>query len=201
MVCSLLAFKKTLSQLGFWALALSLTGCSPESDTINGHLYIKNLAINWQQQLQIQSGLELGLSDANIAALESGIPLTISVDLRLGRRYRGWAREVRTQSFHWRIRYLPLSEHYALENPIAKTTETYPRLRTLLTSLRIPNWYPTNVTIEDITDNRYQMQIRARLNRLELPAPLRLPALFSSQWRLSDSWHTLLIPLPTGIAP
>jgi len=201
MACFLLAYKKTLNGLGFLALASLLTACSSEPDPTNGHLYIKNLAINWQQQLHIQSGLELGLSDANIAALESGIPLTITVDLRLGRRYQGWAREVRTQSFHWRIRYLPLSEHFTLENPIAKTTEIYPRLRTLLTSLRIPSWYPVNITAVDVTDNRYQIQIRARLNRLELPAPLRLPALFSSQWRLSDSWRTLLVPLPTGLEP
>lgn len=178
-------------------LLLLATGCGPStSEVANGHLTVRNVNLGWQQHLYVQAGLELGLSNANIEALQSGVPLTISIDFRLGRRYQGWARELRTESFHWHIRYLPLSEHYALENPITNTTETYPRLRTLLTALRLPSWYPTQVENIDIGDNDYQMQIRARLNRLQLPAPLRLPAMFSSQWRLHDNWQTLIIPAP-----
>lgn len=171
-------------------------GCGQSPEDTDGRLTVRNLDVSWQQSLYAQAGLELGLSEATIAALESGVPLTITVDFRLGRRYQGWARELRTISYHWRIRYLPLSEHYALENPLTNNTETYPRLRTLLTALRLPSWYPVQVAPEEITDNAYQMQIRARLNRLQLPAPLRLPAMFSTQWRLRDRWHTLLVPVP-----
>lgn len=181
-------------------LLLLVAGCGQSPQEAEGHLSVRNLGLAWQQGLYVQTGLELGLSQATIDALESGVPLTISVDLRLGRRYQGWARELRTHSYHWRIRYLPLSEHYALENPLTNNTETYPRLRTLLTAMRLPSWYPARVEASEIGDNEYQMQIRARLNRLQLPAPLRLPALFSPQWRLNDRWHTLLIPEPNGMA-
>ncbi len=190
------ALKLLLANLLLASLLMLLGGCGPDPQTANGHLAAKNLAMAWRDSLWVQAGLELGLSDANIEALNSGVPLTISVDLRLGRRYQGWAREVRTESFHWRIRYLPLSEHYALENPITRTTENYPRLRTLLTALRLPAWYSTQITAAELGDGNYQMQVRTRLNRLQLPAPLRLPAMFSSQWRLTDRWHTLLVPLP-----
>ncbi len=195
MVCFLRVYKKSISTT-LVGLLLLMSGCTSAPETANGHLAVKNLALSWRQQLFVQAGLELGLSDATITALESGVPITISVDLRLGRRYSGWARELRTQSFHWRIRYLPLSEHYALENPITNATETYPRLRTLLTALRVPIWYTTQVESHEISDSHYQMQVRTRLNRLQLPPPLRLPAMFSSEWRLSDRWHTLLIPIP-----
>lgn len=219
MVCILPVCRKISRLLTCWpvrglsrglllGLILLMAACSQSTPEVaNGHLAVRNLTLGWQQYLHVQAGLELGLSNANIEALQSGVPLTFSVDFRLGRRYQGWARELRTESFHWRIRYLPLSEHYALENPITNTTETYPRLRTLLTALRLPSWYPTQVENVAIGDNDYQMQIRARLNRLQLPAPLRLPAMFSSQWRLRDSWHTLLIPAPeietsqSGLAP
>ncbi len=195
MVCFLHVCKKSVSAVTFGLLLLT-GGCTQTPEPANGHLAVRNLSLSWQQQLYVQAGLELGLSEATIDALRSGVPLTISVDFRLGRRYSGWARELRTQSYHWRIRYLPLSEHYALENPITNSTENYQRLRTLLTALRVPSWYATQVEMDEIVDNKYQMQVRTRLNRLQLPPPLRLPALFSAEWRLSDRWHTLLIPVP-----
>lgn len=177
------------------SLYMPLLGCqSPQQQ--GGRVSTRATEIYWHDQLVVRTGIEIGLSDASIDALHSGVPLTFTVDLRLGKRYGFWAREINTRSYHWTIRYLPLSEHYALEDPNSGLTIDFPRLRTLLTGIRLPTAYATGIQTETIDSSNYQMQIRCRLNRLRLPAPLRLPALFSSDWQLSENWQTHIIPLP-----
>lgn len=195
----MLSLNTPIKQTAIWLCIIFLVGCQTSSDiTQNGKIESRGTQIYWRGQMIVQTGIELALSEATIEALHSGVPLTFTVDLRLGKRYGFWAREIDTYSYHWTIRYLPLSEHYALEDPTTGQTIDYPRLRTLLTGIRLPAIYATDVNPVDIDSDNYQLQVRCRLNRLRLPPPLRLPAMFASDWRLSDKWRTILVPLPAS---
>jgi len=188
------------------ALALLLThcllsGCAKPAADVDARIGVSDPKLMQNRGLQLAAGIDLRLSSEVLEALQSGIPIVISVDLRLGRRYRYFAREINTRSYHWIINYLPLSERYTLAHAVTGEVSSYPRLRMLLTDMRQPLAYPwAQEEAQDAaqqpawSDGRHQLQVRVRLNRLRLPAPLRLPALISSQWRLQDGWHTLLIP-------
>lgn len=175
---------------------LLLTACTQSGTDSGAHIRVTDPVLIDNGSLQLAAGIDLRLGDEVREALQSGIAIVISVDLRLGMRYRYFAREIDTHSYHWVLNYLPLSERYTLQHAVSGNISSYPRLRMLLDELRQQLAYPWPVDANQpaaLSDGRHQLQVRARLNRLRLPAPLRLPALISSQWRLRDGWHTLLI--------
>jgi len=160
-------------------------------------LKLQRTTLAWRDsRLAAHTGLDLSLSAAAREALQSGVELTITVDLRFARRYRWFARELHTDHHHWRIAYRPLSRHYRLTSPLDGEVINFPRLAQVSEELAIPRWYPTRIPPGTVADSPYQLQIRARLNRLQLPAPLRLPAIFSRQWLVTTPWHPLPVPVP-----
>ena len=194
------AMKQTRITLAAAALALLLpwllSACNGPAADDGAQIRVLEPKLLQNGELALAAGIDMRLGDEVLEALHSGIPIVISVDLRLGRRYRYFAREIDTRSQHWVLNYLPLSERYTLEHAVSGDINSYPRLRTLLADLRQPVRYPWTQQANRSaawTDGRHQLQVRVRLNRLRLPAPLRLPALISSQWRLQDGWHTLWI--------
>ncbi len=190
--------RRAMSILVPGLLALALLSCDRPSansgnDSTSG-INLRELAIEQAATVQMRAAIDLRLGSGVTEALRSGIPITITVDLRLGLRYRYFAREINTHSFHWELSYLPLSERYTLKHALSGDISSFPRLNMLLDSLREPVAYPWQGAPDGLNDGQHQLQIRARLNRLRLPAPLRLPAMLSRQWRLQDGWRTLLIP-------
>lgn len=185
-------------------LALLLTaGCEQSQNNAAAQIEITGLALTQDDALGLVAGIDMQLGRQAQEALQSGIPIVITVDLRLARRYRFFAREINTRSFHWELNYLPLSERYTLQHALSGDISSYPRLRMLLADLRQSVAYPWPADAQQqqaLSNGRHQLQLRVRLNRLRLPAPLRLPALISSQWRLQDGWNTVLIIADKAVA-
>ncbi|MDA3933814.1 MAG: DUF4390 domain-containing protein [Gammaproteobacteria bacterium] len=179
-------------------LALVLLSCDkPSANSASGNtpsINLRELSIEQSASTKMRAAIDLRLGSEVTEALRSGIPITITVDLRLGLRYRYFAREINTRSFHWVLSYLPLSERYTLKHALSGDISSFPRLNMLLDSLHEQVAYPWQGASDALNDGQHQLQIRVRLNRLRLPAPLRLPAMISRQWRLQDGWRTLLIP-------
>jgi hypothetical protein len=128
---------------------------------------------------------DLTLSRAATEALENGVALTLRVEMEL--------RDSRTLTLladdfqRFEIRYLPLSEHYELRGPGAGDSRTYPRLRHVLgalSSLRL------NLDTGALAPGEYEFRVRTRIENARLPAPMRLPALFSARWRHDSEWST-----------
>jgi len=143
--------------------------------------------------IDIVTGLDLQLSDAANEALQQGLELTLAAEARIGRRHPGWAWQVYHRRFEWQIAYLPLSRHYRLVAPDGRTV-TYARWRHLVTALAEPQTLPLDWRPESGERATYQVQLRVWLDRQKLPSPLRLPALFSRDWRHASGWHTWLWP-------
>ena len=178
-------------------MSAALSGCGTGSDGGGGGLELERTALAWQDsRLAARAGLDLSLSAAAREALRSGVELTVTVDLRLARRHGWFARELHTDRYHWRIAYLPLSRHYRLSSPLDDEVINFPRLSQVTDELATPRWYPTRTQPGTVGAGRFQLQVRARLNRMQLPAPLRLPALFSRQWLITTPWRALPVPAP-----
>lgn len=170
--------------------ALMLSACKPNSQSANPwglHLLNAQSHVEYGAVI-INSGIELDLSPDTEQALRQGIPISLVMDARIARHRHFWAWLIEEQQLTWRISYLPLSRQFALIGPTGQRT-TYSRLRHLIAALREPRLIRLQAG-GGTEDARYQVQLRVYLDIQSLPSPLRLPALFSPQWRLKSAWTT-----------
>ncbi len=176
------------------SITLCFAGCS-QTDSSAGRLDVRPNT-SWQQnQLLIESGIEFEPSPAMLEALEHGVALELDVSARISRRFGPIARLQTLEITQYRIRYLPLVEYWQLdviEADGATTSQSYPRFWLLLDALREPRLYSTGLVRDMLEHGRWQVQIRVELDRTALPAPMQLPSVIESEWRLTGPWHTWL---------
>lgn len=125
--------------------------------------------------------LRLVFSAAMLEALDRGIPLTLSMELRADSR--GVARLVERRRLE--LRYLPLAQQYQWLEPETGTRRTFPRRTQLLAALdhvRLALPAPWS----EVTAGT-PMTFTLNLDRRALPGPLRLPSLLARDWRLPQA--------------
>jgi hypothetical protein len=165
---------------------LSCAGCS--SDPADGELRLAP-DTGWASgELIITSPIRFQPTPPMREALARGVDLQIAVVTRISRRLGPVAWQVERRRHPVRIRFLPLTEQWAVET--ADRRETFPRLWLLLDALDRPQAFATGFTRAQAGDADWQVQVRATFDRSALPSPMHLPSLLSSQWRLSSPWHT-----------
>ena len=164
-------------------LLLSLSPAHPGITVIGGNSTVE------RNRLRTDAELNLALDKAPAEALVSGIPLNLSVDIRL---YRLKGRLWKTQIADWRYRhvldYHRLSGRYSVENVASGQMKTFTTLIEALNSLSLIH-ISEKLPISIHDSDRLQVHLRARLDTNELPAPLRLIALFFRDWRQTSGWQ------------
>jgi hypothetical protein len=116
--------------------------------------------------------------------------LTVRLDLEVLRpRDYLWDETVVARVLRYELRYHALSRQYRIRNLSTHAQQGYPSRAQALAALG---------QIEDLTlldrrllepGRRYEARLRAALDTEGLPAPMRLKAWFSPQWRLETRWH------------
>jgi hypothetical protein len=139
---------------------------------------------NWNNgQLNITIHQNLKLSREARKALVHGVPLTLQLELVL--RRAGKRTPVRELTSNYEIRYLPLINNYQLTRQGAVEIKTYPRLRHLLAEL---STVKQSFSGDDLSRGNYELTARTHLDQKKMPPPMRLPILFSAQWRHDSNW-------------
>ncbi len=171
-------FKVTLVFLAVMFIA----GCGQEA--LGYGFVIKNVSISrGYQVLNIRLQQELDLSQQARAALQHGVTLAIRLDLEL--RNDNNMTVVKREVRYFRIRYLPLSERYQLREGASEKLQAFTRLRHVLAAIGdLKVQMPTG----PLPPGSYELRTRIRVDESQLPAPMQLPALFSSQWRHDSEW-------------
>ncbi|MEX2496160.1 MAG: DUF4390 domain-containing protein [Woeseia sp.] len=139
--------------------------------------------------IQLEARLQLVLSDEALAALESGVPLTIELKLELLRERRYLPDPVDAElSLRYELEYRPLSQRYIVRNLNSGNQDSFATLYSALNNLgRIQDLPVLDLAIlEDDTD--YRMQLQALLSTQQYPAPLRLLFFWRDQWQLKSEW-------------
>jgi outer membrane lipopolysaccharide assembly protein LptE/RlpB len=145
---------------------------------------INNVAVNrGYQSLDIHVKQDLDLSPQAMDALQHGVTLTIRLDMEL--RNDNNMIIVRRQSRRFQIRYLPLSERYQLIDEEREKLQTFVRLRHLFAAI---SDLQSRLQTGPLPSGNYELRTRVKLDEGLLPAPMQLPALFSSQWRHDSEW-------------
>lgn len=164
-------------------ITLASAGCSPTPGQ-PGRLAL-DPTLEWQaDRLTLVTGIRFEPGAAMREALERGVALEIELTVqrqrRLGPIWLPAGRNVRS----FRIRSLPLTRQWLLETDAG--TSRYARLWLLLEALSRAQRYATGLERADLARADWRIQAAARFDRSALPAPMHLPTLFSSQWRLAS---------------
>lgn len=174
------------------ALCLGLSGpLSAQQDDVPGRFEVRSASAELVDGVYyLDARIEYRLSSAAREALSSGLPLTIEIQIELLRQRRLLPDgDVAQLSQIYELSYHALSDRYVVVNINSGEQTTFATLFSALNFLgRI-----TELPIIDAAlleeGRRYSVRIRAALNTIELPGPLRLLTFWRSDWALTSEWY------------
>ncbi|GAB6043809.1 DUF4390 domain-containing protein [Endothiovibrio diazotrophicus] len=138
----------------------------------------------------LDADLAYRLSPPVVEALESGVPLTIRLEVEVLReRTLPWPERVAALSLAYRIAFHPLTEQYLVTHRASGAQRAYSSRYQALASLGAVRGLPLMGHATLIEGERYRARLRAVLDLEELPTPLRLVAYFSPAWGLKSEWY------------
>ncbi len=133
---------------------------------------------------------KFNLGKKPLEALENGIPLTFYIEVEFEQpRSFMWAKEVIRHNHNMQLEHLPLSEQYVLTNLATKDQFSFKSLEDALLKLGRISKLAITEKKRIPSDKPLIGKIRSGLVIESLPAPMRIQAWLSSQWRASSGWH------------
>ena len=133
--------------------------------------------------------LQLVLSSEALAALESGVTLTIELQLQVIRVRRFYLDDVEAElALRYELEYSPVSQRYIVRNMNSGDQDSFATLYSALNSLGRVQGLPVidEAVLED--DQSYRVRLRAMLNTERYPAALRVLFFWRGQWQLQSEW-------------
>lgn len=186
-LCEGLGAKARLLQLAFVGLYLSSNvAAAPVQFAVHDAKTVLSGEI-----YQLEARLEYQFSEAVLAALDSGVSLTLVLDIEVysPSRYL-WDDVIATLEQRYQIQYHALSEQYLLRHLNSGSQFVYSSLGSALASLGKIEHVPILDAHLLQKDEHYKVRVRSRLDLDSLPVPLQLKAYVSSEWWLSSGWYS-----------
>jgi hypothetical protein len=140
---------------------------------------------------RLSAQIEYRLSNAALDALQNGVPLTVEIEMEV-RRQRPWLWDetVYALAQRFQLEYHTLSRQYLVTNLNSGERRGFPTRAAALRFMGRISDFPLLDRSLLLASERYEGALRARLDLETLPAPLRLFAYLSEDWRLSSDWYT-----------
>ena len=142
-----------------------------------------------KQNYLLDARLQLFLSDEALNALNSGVPLTIELNIEIirSRRFMPDAKEDELQ-FQYELEYRPLSQRYIVRDVQGGTQDSYATLFSALNKLgKVQDLILTQNSSLDPQAN-YRFRLQALLSTKQYSAPLRMLFFWRNQWDLKSEW-------------
>lgn len=138
---------------------------------------------------RLDARLQLILSSEALAALSSGVPLTIELQTQVIRSRRFYPDSVDAEiAVRFELEYRPLSQRYLVRNLNSGERESFATLYSALNNLgRIDSLPLIDDSLLSV-DRPYRIRVRTLLQTQQYPAPLRLLFFWRSQWQLKSKW-------------
>jgi hypothetical protein len=138
----------------------------------------------------LDARLQLVLSDDALDALNSGVPLTIELNVEVIRIRRFLPDSLSAElALRYELEYRPLSQRYIVRNRNSGEQESFATLYSALNDLgRIQELPLVDDSLLD-PDSDYRMRLQAVLSTQQYPAPLRILFFWRDQWKLKSEWH------------
>jgi hypothetical protein len=180
-----------------WLAACVLVGLAlPGPPAHAGDIAIKDVrATSVNDIIHIDIDLALRFSKEAIEALNSGVPITIEINVEVERKRRFWWNDT---LFGAKQRYTitrhALSEQYVIANQVNGDRRAFLDWDDALASLNSLRGLPVMERRLIEPGERYTGAVQVRLDIESLPAPMRPLAYFSPAWRMSSSWFEWKLP-------
>ena len=166
------------------------TGLAQESVEREGYFEVRSAStrpINGVHTLDAR--LQLILSSEALAALGSGVTLSIELQIQVIRVRRFMIDDVEAElAIRYQLQYRPLSQRYIVRNLNSGNQDSFATLYSALNNLGRIQGLPV---IDDALlspDRPYRLRLRAMLNTQEYPLILRMLFFWRGQWQLQSEW-------------
>ncbi len=172
------------------AVTLMSTGLAQDRVQREGYFEVRSASTQLVDGVQrLDARLQLVLSSEALAALESGVTLTIEFQMQVIRLRRFLIDDVEAElAVRYELEYRPLSQRYIVRNLNSGDQDSFATLYSALNSLGRVQGLPV---IDDellLPDETYRFRLRAMLNTQQYPATLRLLFFWRGQWQLQSEW-------------
>lgn len=174
----------------FAAILVLGTGFAQENAEREGYFEVRSASTQSIAGVHaLDARLQLVLSSEALAALESGVTLTIEMQLQVIRVKRFLLDSVDAElAIRYELEYRPLSQRYIVKNLNSGDQDSFATLYSALNSLGRVQGLPVIDDALLLPDRDYRMRLRAMLNTQQYPAPLRLLFFWRGQWQLQSEW-------------
>ena len=181
--------------LGILAVFVFGTGLAQDPIEREGYFEVRSASTQSVDGVhRLDARLQLVLSSEALAALESGVTLTIELQMQVIRIRRLMIDSVDAElAVRYELEYRPLSQRYILKNLNSGDQDSFATLYSALNSLGRVQGLPV---IDDellMPDRAYRLRLRAMLNTQQYPASLRLLFFWRGQWQLQSEWFEWLL--------
>jgi hypothetical protein len=138
----------------------------------------------------LDARLQLVLSSEALKALNSGVPLTIELQMQVIRSRRFYLDALDAElAFRFELEYRPISQRYIVRNLNTGNQDSYATLYSALNSLGRVQRLPVIDESLLVPDRDYRVRLRALLATEQYSAPLRLLFFWRDEWQLKSEWY------------
>ena len=177
------------------ALVVVGSGLAQEAIVREGYFEVRSASTQLFAGVHIlDARLQLVQSSEALNALNSGVPLTIELQMQVIRVRRFYIDAIDAElAVRFELEYRPLSQRYIVRNLNSGDQDTFATLYSALNNLGRVQGFPV-IDEALLTPNKvYRVRLRALLNTQQYPAPLRLLFFWRDQWQLKSEWFEWLL--------
>lgn len=153
---------------------------------------VTSLQTRLQAQVYVMDAhVEYRFTKRALDAFGNGIPLTLQLDINVDRK-RSWLPDETIASLQqlYQLRYHALSHQYMVRNINSGALYLYQSQAEAIDSLKeIANFPIIDANLIKGSE-RYEIELRIKLDTESLPTPLRLISYVTPDWHLSSDWTT-----------
>lgn len=173
---------------GAWAVAA--VGLAQDTIEREGYFEVRSASTELVDGVHLlDARLQLVLSSEALAALNSGVPLTIELQLQVIRARRLYVDALEAElAVRYELEYRPLSQRYIVRNLNSGDQDSFATLYSALNSLGRVERLPVVDDALLVPGKRHRLRLRAMLQTQQYPAPLRILFFWRSQWQLQSEW-------------
>jgi len=181
---------KVLARLAGLAVLLFGVGQAQDDAYREGYFEVRSASTQIVDGVHtLDARLQLVLSSEALAALESGVTLTIELQLQVIRVRRWYLDDVEAElAVRFELEYLPVSQRYIVRNLNSGDQDSFATLYSALNSLGRVQGLPVLDDALLSPDRDYRVRLRAMLNTERYPAALRVLFFWRGQWQLQSEW-------------
>ncbi len=138
----------------------------------------------------LDARLQLVLSSEALNALNSGVPLTIELQMQVIRSRRFYLDALDAElAFRFELEYRPISQRYIVRNLNTGNQDSFATLYSALNNLGRVQRLPVIDESLLVPDRDYRVRLRALLATEQYSAPLRLLFFWRDEWQLKSEWY------------